>query len=243
MSETSSSIGSLATALAIAQGKITGARKDSENPFFSSKYADLASVWDACREALSDNGLSVVQTFEPGKPITIKWTVTDKDSGEITAYEVESMELVINTLLLHSSGEWIKSKLVLTPRDATPQSAGSAITYGRRYLLAAIAGIAQVDDDGNDASKTGNRPAQKVAQRVIGPRPDQKKVSMYVTEMVRCATLKDEAGTHQLWDEVKTEEATAKAIWEDLQKNHRTDFQFIRSILKPNESTGEGRRA
>jgi len=61
MSEQSEQINELATALAKAQGKITGALKDSANPFYKSRYADLASVWDACRAALSENGLAVVQ--------------------------------------------------------------------------------------------------------------------------------------------------------------------------------------
>jgi hypothetical protein len=129
MSEQSEQIGELAKALAVAQGKITGALKDSSNPFFKSRYADLASVWDACRGPLSENGLAVVQLTEAD------------DSG-----------VYVTTTLAHSSGQWIRSRLRLQPKDATPQGMGSAITYGRRYALAAIVGVAQVDDDGNAAS-------------------------------------------------------------------------------------------
>lgn len=129
MSEQSEQIGELAKALAIAQGKITGALKDSSNPFFKSRYADLASVWDACRGPLSENGLAVVQLTE------------SDDSG-----------VFVITTLAHSSGQWMRSRLRLTPKDSTPQGMGSAITYGRRYALAAIVGVAQVDDDGNAAS-------------------------------------------------------------------------------------------
>ena len=71
-------INELATALAKAQGEITGAKKDSENSFFSSKYADLAACWDACREPLSANGLSIVQTHTRGKP------VSDIEQGHIS---------------------------------------------------------------------------------------------------------------------------------------------------------------
>jgi hypothetical protein len=129
MSEQSEQIGELAAALAIAQGKITGALKDSANPFFKSKYADLASVWDACRGPLSDNGIAVIQMTE------------SDDSG-----------VFVVTTLAHKSGQWIRSRLRLTPKDTTPQAMGSAITYGRRYGLAAAVGVAQVDDDANAAS-------------------------------------------------------------------------------------------
>jgi hypothetical protein len=129
MSEQSEQIGELAKALAAAQGKITGALKDSSNPFFKSRYADLASVWDACRGPLSENGLAVVQLTE------------SDDAG-----------VYVSTTLAHSSGQWMRSRLRLSPKDSTPQGMGSAITYGRRYALAAIVGVAQVDDDGNAAS-------------------------------------------------------------------------------------------
>jgi hypothetical protein len=127
--QSSEQINELATALAKAQGEITGALKDSANPFFKSKYADLASCWDACRAALSKNGLAVVQA--PGTEATVTY---------------------LTTTLLHSSGQWMRSSLIVTPKDDTPQAMGSALTYARRYALTAMVGIAQVDDDGNAAS-------------------------------------------------------------------------------------------
>lgn len=153
---TSENINELATALAKAQGEITGALKDSANPFFKSKYADLASCWDACRGPLSVNGLSVVQTIMRGEPVTIRWETTDQESGEVRQFSVDTVETVIVTMLMHSSGQWIRSNLPMIPRDASPQGVGSAITYGRRYGLTAIIGVAQVDDDGNQASGKGN---------------------------------------------------------------------------------------
>lgn len=135
MSEQSEQINELAAALSKAQGKITGALKDSANPFFKSRYADLASVWDACRGPLSENGLAVVQLTE------------SDDAG-----------VYVLTTLAHSSGQWMRSRLRLQPKDATPQGMGSAITYGRRYALAALVGVAQVDDDGNAASGRGEDP-------------------------------------------------------------------------------------
>jgi hypothetical protein len=150
--QTSEHINELATALAKAQGEITGALKDSANPFFKSKYADLASCWDACREPLSKNGLSIVQTVMRGEPVTIAWDVVDQESGEVRNFHVDTVETVIVTMLLHASGQWIRSHLPMIPRDASPQGVGSAITYGRRYGLTAMIGVAQVDDDGNQGS-------------------------------------------------------------------------------------------
>lgn len=132
----SESIGNLAAALALAQGEIKHAIKDSDNPFFKSKYADLGSVWDACREPLSKNKLSVSQLilYENGFSF-------------------------LESLLLHSSGEWLSSKYPIIPIDGKPQSLGSAITYARRYSLSSLVGIAsEEDDDGNQASGIDKKP-------------------------------------------------------------------------------------
>lgn len=128
--QTSEQINELAAALAKAQGKITGAVKDSANPFFKSKYADLASVWDAVRDHLSANGLSIIQS----------------------ASTTEGGGICVTAMLAHASGQWVRDTLTLTPKDQSPQAMGSTITYGRRYLLAALTGAAQIDDDGNAAS-------------------------------------------------------------------------------------------
>lgn len=121
-------INELAAALAKAQGQMGGALKSSENPFFKSSYADLASVWDACREPLSNNGLSVIQI--PGRLV-----------GE------KGVAVIVETVLAHTSGQWISCKLAATSKDPGPQALGSVITYLRRYGLAAMVGVAQVDDD------------------------------------------------------------------------------------------------
>jgi hypothetical protein len=126
----SESIGALAAALSKAQADITGALKDSANPFFKSKYADLASCWDACRKQLAANNLCVIQT-------------TDLD--DLTN------QTVLKTILAHSSGEWVKSITPILTKDNSPQAQGSGITYARRYALAAIVGLAQIDDDAEAA--------------------------------------------------------------------------------------------
>ena len=126
----SEGIAGLAAALAKAQGQMKGAVKDSANPFFKSKYADLASVVEAIRSAFSANGLSYIQTVQ---------------SSELDEVRVE-------TMILHSSGEWISCGVLALPvskNDA--QGYGSALTYGRRYSLSAAVGVAPEDDDGNAA--------------------------------------------------------------------------------------------
>ena len=126
----SESIANLAKALSIVQGELTHAKKDSANPFFKSKYADLESVWDACRSLLARNGLSVIQmpgNFYEGR----MWLITR---------------------LCHASGEWIEQEMSVPVTKADAQGAGSALTYMRRYALAAFVGVVQADDDGNAAS-------------------------------------------------------------------------------------------
>ena len=124
----SEQVNELAAALTKAQAEIKGASRDSENPFFQSKYADLASVWDACRAALTNHGLSVAQ-----------------------GVGIEGVGVQVTTLLLHSSGQWLRATAISVPKDLSPQSIGSATTYLRRYGLAAMAGVAPEDDDGNAA--------------------------------------------------------------------------------------------
>jgi hypothetical protein len=150
---TSENINDLAAALSKAQGQITGALKDSANPFFKSKYADLASCWDACRGPLSANNLAVTQF-----PETIA-----------TQFEktVERATYLVTTLL-HGSGQWMRSSLLVQPKDDTPQAMGSALTYARRYALTAIVGVAQVDDDGNAASgrSEGHSPKRDLGKNI-----------------------------------------------------------------------------
>jgi hypothetical protein len=143
----SESIAALAAALSKAQGDITGALKDSSNPFFKSKYADLASCWDACRAQLSENGLAVIQTTD---------IIADRP--------------VLVTTLAHSSGEWVKSITPILTKDDSPQAQGSGITYARRYALAAIVGLAQIDDDAEAAQGRGKKEAldSALADKIAG---------------------------------------------------------------------------
>lgn len=139
----SEDITDLAKALSAMQAKGLAASKDSTNPHFNRTYADIGSCWDAIREPLTENGLSIVQTlkihdFADGKPVC-----------------------VLITTMMHTSGQWLSSELPLMVSQMTSQGQGSAITYARRYALAALTGIYQVDDDGNEASDQQNKQAEK----------------------------------------------------------------------------------
>lgn len=144
MLKASDSIAKLAGSLAKAQGAMRAALKDSVNPHFRSRYADLAGVWDACREPLATNGLAVIQT--PG--------------------EIGDKTIELTTILAHESGEWIQSTFTIPVSKPDAQGVGSAVTYARRYALAAMVGIVQDDDDGNAAA--GSAPRKQVTLR----RPD-----------------------------------------------------------------------
>jgi len=148
----SETIGKLAEALSKAQGAMRPASKDKDNPYFKSKYADLASIWDAVRKPLSDNGLSVIQTL------------LNPESG---------LGIIVVTTLAHSSGEWMNSYLQLTPSKGDPQGVGAAITYGRRFGLAAITGMCSddEDDDGNSNSDQGKKPVAALANQTYATKP------------------------------------------------------------------------
>jgi hypothetical protein len=128
---TSETIDKIAPAFVKAQAACNGAKKSSNNPHFKSKYADLSAVWDACEGALEANKLSILQGL-----------------GEVIDGKMQ-----IETMLLHESGQWIKSLASMPLPKADPQGYGSASTYARRYTLAALMGIVQEDDDGNAASR------------------------------------------------------------------------------------------
>ena len=133
----SESIEKIAAALALAQGEMKPAIKDKENPFYKSSYADLASVWGACRVPLAKNGISVVQvpTLSAGK-------------------------MVLITMLLHTSGQYIRGEYPVVPLKTDPQGIGSALSYARRYSLAAMVGICTDDDDDGETAQ-GRKPETK----------------------------------------------------------------------------------
>jgi hypothetical protein len=134
----------IAAALVKAQSQIEGAKKDSTNPHYRNKYADLGAVWDACRDALHKNGFSVVQM---GELVEGQWALL--------------------TILLHESGEQLRGYVPLLNTKGDMQGLGSAITYARRYGLAAIVGVCPEDDDGNAASERPRAGALSAPPKVL----------------------------------------------------------------------------
>lgn len=146
--KSSPQLNELFSALSKAQGTMESAKKDSDNPFFRTKYADLHSCWQAIRNSFSQNGLSVIQLNQEGNKFIIKKDVVDEKTGDVKTIETEGKTIKVVTILGHSSGQWISSVTELKPVKTDPQGMGSALTYARRYGLVAIAGISQEDDDG-----------------------------------------------------------------------------------------------
>ena len=170
--ETSTDIGELAGALAKAQaglgklvasktaklkGKAKGSGKEYE---YSYTYANLPDALEACRDTLNTNGIAIVQ--EPA---------TGGGQG-----------IEVRTMLVHSSGQWLRSGALFMPSKSGAQDVGSAITYARRYQLLAMVGLAPEDDDGAAAQAAkpdswqrpaqGQPPGQGATQKrdAIGPR-------------------------------------------------------------------------
>jgi len=133
MSET---VGKIAGALAKAQSGMTMIECNSSNPFFDSKYASLSAVLEVALPKLNENGIALVQGN--------RWD--NVDNG-----------FFITSMLIHSSGEWIKSEIRMPISKKDAHGIGAATTYGRRYLLSSMVGVAQADDDGNGAIQQAPR--------------------------------------------------------------------------------------
>ena len=138
----------LAAALAKAQGEMAHAQRTADNPFFKSKYATLAAVWDVCREPLTSNGLSVTQI-----PTVIQG------------------EQILVSMLLHSSGQWLRGFYPIVPVKPDPQGVGSAISYARRYSLMGLVGVCPSEDEDDD----GNAASAKKPPAAAAPKPRARK--------------------------------------------------------------------
>lgn len=129
----SENIAEFAAAFCHVQAEVEGAKKDSENPHFRSKYADLASIWDACRGPLTKHGFSVIQ------------------SPRLVGGGENSWIAEVETTILHKSGEFMSDVIAIPVSRPDAQGVGSAVTYARRYALSALVGVAPEDDDGEAA--------------------------------------------------------------------------------------------
>jgi hypothetical protein len=138
----------VAAMLAVQTG-MKAAVKDAKNPAFKSTYADLASVWEACRDALK------------AAKVLVSQDVTSDENG-----------VSIATRFTHESTQWMEFGPLFIPlakKDA--QAVGSAVSYGRRYSLSAALGIIAEDDDGNAASQSHHEPAQRTTNGHAPPAP------------------------------------------------------------------------
>lgn len=133
-------ISKIAVALLKAQQKMGSAVKDADNPYFKSKYADLGAVMEACKDALNENEIMVLQPVHTYSEGTF-----------------------VETHLIHVSGESMWTRLRISPKNENnAQDVGSAITYARRYALQSFLFIPAEDDDGNGAvGKSQPQPQQK----------------------------------------------------------------------------------
>lgn len=145
MIQKSESIGRLVKALVLAQQAFDPVLKDKDNPFFHSKYADLASVIAATQPALLTNGL-VISQF----PVS------------------EAGRVGVLTLLAHESGEFVAESYTLPTAKQDPQTGVAAITYARRAAYLGVISIAAQDDDGNTAA--GRNEEESEAPRPARPK-------------------------------------------------------------------------
>jgi hypothetical protein len=147
MSET---IGAIAPALVKAQAEIKPITKDSTNPAFRSKYTSLDAIMEVVRPVMAKHGLFVVQS------------VLDTIDGE------HSTSIMVESRVIHASGEWIAGVVQVPVMQQTSHGFGSALSYGRRYSLSALLSLASdEDDDGNGAAQ------QQQARPQIKPGPPQ----------------------------------------------------------------------
>ena len=197
-------------ALSKAQGEIENASKKSTNPHFKSKYADLAEILNTVRDTFPKHGLSLVQS---------------------TGYDGSLVH--VTTLIAHSEGGSVSSIASCVPAKSDAQGIGSSTTYLRRYSAAAMAGIAQEDDDGNAAAHNG-----KPAPVAIGKPMDGATDGFDESEL---AELRDMAASiseampdaekaYARWHGSNLNEDEKKAVWSFLASNVRT------SIKKTNDS-------
>jgi len=209
----SESITDLATALCLAQAEMGGAIKDSNNPFFKSSYADLTSVIKVIKEPFAKYGLSFVQL-----PVT----------------SAGGNGIGVSTMLMHKSGQWLQSEYLLPMDKVTPQGAGSAITYARRYALQSLVGIPSVDDDSELAMYRNEDKAVVIDMTLEGlsetvSAPPAKRVSKKLMQDLMALVIESEAtGEHTVMNEALAEldENEKQKLWGQCTGKQQ---EFIRS--------------
>lgn len=207
----------LFAALAKAQGKIGAAIKDSTNPHFRSKYADLSSVVAAIKPAFAENGLGFYQRF------------TQAEGG-----------VCVETVIFHESGQELSTGPLFVPATkADAQGYGSAITYARRYSLQTAAGVPADDDDGNAAAKSAYeiQPTQISAIKAAakGVEADRKKIHEIANRLTDYVADEDNGNdhTHGIFEEVEHLTNDEKiALWEVLGSKVRTRVKKVMAEMR-----------
>jgi len=196
--EKSTSIKNIGLALFKFHGIVESISKDANNPAFKkdgkvSKYASLSNIQDAIRQPLQQTGLVYLQMPESGNTMA--------------------------TLIMHpESDEYIQGSYDLTPVSNSPQAVGSAITYARRYALAAAFGlIIDDDDDGNAASGTDKK--EKKQEGVPADIMQQ-----WIDVLKSCKTLEDVTTLYKQNEPMLKQNPTIKALFtkrkEEINGNH-----------------------
>ena len=190
----SPSIKELAAALAKAQAELRNPPKDSVNPHFKSRYADLATVRDAVIPVLARHGLAVLQ---------LPCEMDDAPS--------------LTTLLMHTSGEWVETCVKLRPAKLDPQGIGSALTYHRRYDLQSLAGVAaDDDDDGNAASQPARQQPQPAPRPASEAGPEKlNNLALRAKRAMELGACKDMAGLNAATEFIKDDDAKGVLTDED----------------------------
>ena len=196
----SSGIGKLAEALAKAQAEMSAAKKDAKNPFFKSDYATLHSCLEAGNPSLNKNGLCVTQL--PGA-----------DNGTV----------LVETILMHTSGQFIKSRLSVKPQKTDPQALGSCLTYLRRYSYSAIIGQGTADDDSEAAMSRPDAGKPKATQKKVASTPPPKAKPADMKKFLEAVTPIAEKMGPEIFDAFLTEYGI-KSLEELKTREAQTDF-------------------
>jgi hypothetical protein len=203
--KSSEAINEIATALCKAQSQMQHATKDAVNPAFKSQYATLASVIDAVKKPLTTNGIAFPQF------------ILDVDAG-----------VAVETVLIHSSGQWLSNTCTIPVAKVSAHGVGAAISYAKRYGLAAICGIsAETDDDGNTASKSEHRSSKSVAKITVEESgiKDDGRLLDYVIAIRDALTSDDTHSLMEIWGEIDNDRKTL--IWTKLDSKERSTIKRL----------------
>lgn len=212
-------ITNLAKALVAAQKEMSGAKKDSTNPHFKSKYADLASVDAAIGPAAAKHGLGYFQR------------VVERDNAA-----------AVETVILHESGEMLECGVVAVPvSKSDAQGYGSAMTYARRYSLSAAFGVCPEDDDGNAAAKAAPKPVASISPNDVGKEFWARAAADGDEEINYLAGLRDsirgllkreqgEAAATEFYAIKDIEEASA--VWSQFDSKERSAIKAYKPVAK-----------